>query len=116
MVMERDIKDIVGVLMRVLDGGEVLPAELNDLDFEAEGELEAVLNAAFIKLQEFAYDRELRQSEPAPRSRDARRAAGLPRPHRQGEPIEAAGAFLGILPADWSSPVVGTNGTSSPFC
>ena len=40
--------------MRVLDGGEVLPAELNDLDFEAEGELAAALNEAFIKLQEFA--------------------------------------------------------------
>ena len=65
MVMERDIKDIVGVLMRVLDGGEVLPAELNDLEFEAEGELEAALNDAFIKLQEFAYDRDLRQSDPA---------------------------------------------------
>lgn len=65
MVMERDIKDIVGVLMRVLDGGEVLPAELNDLDFEAEGELEAALNDAFIKLQEFAYDRDLRLSDPA---------------------------------------------------
>jgi hypothetical protein len=34
--MARDIKDIVGILMRILGGGEVLPAELNDLDFEAE--------------------------------------------------------------------------------
>jgi hypothetical protein len=63
--MARDIKDIVGVLMRVLGGGEVLPAELDDLDFEAEGELAAALNEAFIKLREFAYDRDLRQSDPA---------------------------------------------------
>ena len=42
-----------------------LPAELNDLDFEAEGELAAAVNEAFIKLQEFAYDRDLRQSDPA---------------------------------------------------
>jgi len=55
--MARHIKDIVGslmrVLMRVLD--EVLPAGLNDLDFEADRELAVTLNAAFI-LQEFAYD------------------------------------------------------------
>jgi len=41
---------------RTLSGS---PAELNDLEFEADGKLEIALNAAFIKLQEFAYDREL---------------------------------------------------------
>ena len=41
----------------------VLPAELNDLEFEAEGKLEVALDAAFIKLQELAYD--LKQSDPA---------------------------------------------------
>jgi hypothetical protein len=60
-----DIKDVVGILMRVLDGGEVSPAELEDLVFDAEGELEAALSAAFIKLQEFAYDRDLRRNDPA---------------------------------------------------
>jgi len=40
------------------------PAELNDLEFEADGKLEIALNAAFIKLQEFAYDRDLRRSDP----------------------------------------------------
>ena len=40
--------------MRVLDGGEVLFAELDDLVFEADGELETAIDAAFIKLQEFA--------------------------------------------------------------
>jgi hypothetical protein len=68
-------RDVIGVLMRVLDGGEVLPAELDDLDFEAEGELAAALNEAFIKLQEFAYDRDLRQSDPA---RDRAMRAELP--------------------------------------
>jgi len=65
MAMERDIKDIIGVLMRVLDGGEVSPAELDDLFFEADGELEAALNEAFIKLQEFAYDCDLRRNDRA---------------------------------------------------
>jgi hypothetical protein len=55
--------------MRVLDGGEVLPAELDDLDFEAEGELAAALNEAFIKLQDQAAGvrlrPDLRQSDPA---------------------------------------------------
>ncbi len=59
----RDIKDIVGILMRVLDGGEVLPAELEELVFEADGELAVALNEAFIKLQEFPYDRDLRRND-----------------------------------------------------
>jgi len=46
---------------RTLSGS---PAELNDLEFEADGKLEIALNAAFIKLQEFAYDRDLRRSDP----------------------------------------------------
>jgi hypothetical protein len=70
--MERDIKDVVGILMRVRDGGEVLPAELKDVVFEADGELAAALSAAFIKLQEFADDRDLRRK----RSRAGSRRAG----------------------------------------
>jgi hypothetical protein len=62
---ERDIKDVIGILMRVLGGGEVLPSELEDLVFEADGEIEAALSAAFIRLQEFAYDRDLRRNDPA---------------------------------------------------
>jgi len=31
--MERDIKDVVGILMRVLDGGEISSDELDDLGF-----------------------------------------------------------------------------------
>lgn len=35
--MLRDLKEIVGVLMRVLDGGEVSQAELAELSFAADG-------------------------------------------------------------------------------
>jgi hypothetical protein len=59
-VMERDIKDVIGVLMRVLEGGEISHDELDDLAFEADGELETALNEAYVKLREFANDRDLR--------------------------------------------------------
>jgi hypothetical protein len=62
--MERDIKEVVGVLMRALDGGEVSHKDLDDLGFEADGELETTLNEAYVKLREFANDRELRVNDP----------------------------------------------------
>ena len=62
--MERDVKDVIGILMRVLDGGEVSHDELDDLAFEAEGELEVALNEAYVELREFANDRELRMNDP----------------------------------------------------
>jgi len=58
--MIRDLKEIVGALMRVLDGGEVSQAELADLNFAADGELRAALTEAYIKLLEFAHDRDVR--------------------------------------------------------
>ena len=58
--MEQDIKEIIGVLMRVLDGGEISQHEVEDLAFEAEGDLQTALNEAYIKLMEFAYDRDAR--------------------------------------------------------
>lgn len=58
--MTRDVKEIVGVLMRVLDGGEVSHDQLMELSFEAEGELQSVLNQAYIALLEFSHDQELR--------------------------------------------------------
>jgi len=61
--MERDLKEVVGVLMRVLDGGEVSQAELADLSFDAEGELHAALTDAYIKLLEFAHDYDLRNRD-----------------------------------------------------
>jgi hypothetical protein len=61
--MERDIKDVIGVLMRLLDGAEVSHEELDDLAFEADGELEAALNEAYVKLREFANDRDVRLND-----------------------------------------------------
>jgi hypothetical protein len=62
--MYRDIKDVIGVLMRVLDGGEVSHEDLDDLGFEADGELEEALNEAYVQLREFANDRDLRLGDP----------------------------------------------------
>ena len=61
--MERDFKEVVGLLMRVLGGGEISHQELDDLGFEADGELEIALNEAYVKLREFANDRELRLND-----------------------------------------------------
>ena len=62
--MERDVKEVIGALMRVLDGGEITHGEVENLMFEASGDLRAVLNEAFIKLMEFAYDRDARLVDP----------------------------------------------------
>ena len=63
--MNRDVKEIVGVLMRVLDGGEISHDQLAELSFEADGELQRALIEAYIKIMEFAYDRERRVRDPA---------------------------------------------------
>jgi hypothetical protein len=72
--MVPDVKEMIGVLMRVLAGGETTQAEVEELEFEGEGALQEALNEAYIRLLEFAHDREARQSDP-----DADRAsrAGL---------------------------------------
>jgi hypothetical protein len=57
----RDIKDMIGVLLGVLDGGEITQEELSDLAFEAEGELLTALNETYILLLEFAHDRDMRR-------------------------------------------------------
>jgi hypothetical protein len=57
----RDIKELIGIIMRVLDNAEITEGEVLDLDFEAEGELLAALNDAYIKLLEFAHDRNVRR-------------------------------------------------------
>jgi hypothetical protein len=64
ITMDRDIKDVIGILMRVLDGDEVSHEELDDLAFEADGELETALNEAYVKMREFANDRDLRLNDP----------------------------------------------------
>jgi hypothetical protein len=55
--MERDVKEVIGALMRVLGGDEISREEVEELAFEASGDLQAALNEAYIKLLEFAFDR-----------------------------------------------------------
>jgi len=59
--VERDIKEVIGTLMRALGGGEISREEVEDLAFEATGELQTALNEAYIKLLEFAYDCDARR-------------------------------------------------------
>jgi hypothetical protein len=61
--MNRDVKEVVGMMMRILGGGDVSLDQLEELSFEADGELQRALNEAYIKLMEFAYDRELRLAD-----------------------------------------------------
>jgi hypothetical protein len=60
----RDVKELIGTVMRVLDHGEIAEVEILDLDFDAEGELLAALNDTYIKLLEFVHDRDLRRATP----------------------------------------------------
>ena len=60
----QDVKELIGIIMRVLDHAEIAEAEVLDLEFEAEGELLTVLNDTYIKLLEFVHDRELRHANP----------------------------------------------------
>jgi len=63
--MIRDLKDNAGLLMRVLRGGEVAPAEVMGLSFVTQSELRAVLLDAYVSLLEFAQHRELRSRDAA---------------------------------------------------
>jgi hypothetical protein len=70
----RDVKDVIGVIMRVLDGAEISQDDVLDLEFEADGELLAAVNQAYIKLLEFTHDRERRLED---RHLDERERAAL---------------------------------------
>ena len=59
----RDVKDVVGVMMQVLDGAEITQENILDLEFEADGELLTALNEAYIELLEFAHDRDRRRDD-----------------------------------------------------
>lgn len=61
--MTRDLKEIAAMLMRVLRGGEVSPAELAHMSFMAESELRAALADAYAGLVEFAHHRDLRSRD-----------------------------------------------------
>ena len=63
--MQRDIKEVVGMLMRIIGGGETTREEVENLMFDAEGDLGVAANEAFLKLMEFAYDRDERRKDPA---------------------------------------------------
>lgn len=63
--MIRDLTEISCLLMRVLKGGEVSPAELARMSFVAESELRAALAEAHAVLLEFAHLRDLRNSDAA---------------------------------------------------
>jgi predicted transcriptional regulator len=58
-----DIKELIGTLMRVVDGAEISEDDLSNLHFEADDELMVVLNAAYIQLLEFVHDRDLRLAD-----------------------------------------------------
>ena len=60
----RDVKEVVGIVMRVLGGAEITEAEVLDLEFEADEELQAALDEAYVKLLEFVHDRGLRSADP----------------------------------------------------
>jgi hypothetical protein len=62
--MAPDVKEMIGVLMHVLDGGEITQAEVEELEFEGEGELQEALNDAYVRLLEFVHDREVRRNDP----------------------------------------------------
>jgi hypothetical protein len=59
----RDVKEMVGLLMRALDHAEITEEEVLDLEFEAEGEHLSALNEAYIHLLEFVLDRDRRSSD-----------------------------------------------------
>jgi hypothetical protein len=59
----RDVKELVGILMRVVGGAEITEREVLDLAFEADGELQTALNEAYIKLLEFMHDLNLRLAD-----------------------------------------------------
>jgi hypothetical protein len=62
--LKPDVKEVIGLLMRLTSGAEVSREELRDIAFEADGDLETLLNESYVKLCEFANDRQLRRDDP----------------------------------------------------
>jgi hypothetical protein len=62
--MEGDLKEVVGTLIRALGGARISPAEVQDLAFDASGELQTTLNCAYVQLLEYAYDCDASLNEP----------------------------------------------------
>ena len=63
--MQGDIKEVVGVLMRCVGGGETTHEEVEELMFDADGALGMAVNGGFLALMEFAFDRDERMRDPA---------------------------------------------------
>jgi hypothetical protein len=61
----RDVKEVIGVLMRALAGEEITQAEVEELGFEGEGDVQAALNEAYVELIAFVADRDVRRADPA---------------------------------------------------
>lgn len=61
----RDVKELIGILMRVRNGEEITEDDVRDLDFDAEGELLTALNETFIDLMAFVHDRDKRRANAA---------------------------------------------------
>ena len=61
----RDVKEVIGVLMRALDGEEITQGEVEELGFEGEGDVQAALNDAYVKLLQFVHDRDARRNDAA---------------------------------------------------
>jgi hypothetical protein len=61
----RDVKELIGIIMRVLAGGEIDEADVLDLDFDADEDLLAALNEAYIRLLEFVHERDDRRANGA---------------------------------------------------
>jgi hypothetical protein len=61
--MSRDLKELIGTMMRVLGGAEITEDDVLNLDFEADGELGVALNEAYIQLLQFVHDRDLRLAD-----------------------------------------------------
>jgi hypothetical protein len=59
----RDIKELIGMLIRVTADAEITENEVLDLGFVADGDLSMALNEAYIALLEFVHDRRLRASD-----------------------------------------------------
>jgi hypothetical protein len=61
----RDVKDVVGLLMRALNGEDITQADLEDLGFEGEGEVQTALNEGYIALLKFVQKRDAGRNNPA---------------------------------------------------
>lgn len=59
----RDVKDVVGIIMRVLDGAEISEDGVLDVEFDADGAVLAVLDEACIMLLAFVHDHDRRLSD-----------------------------------------------------